>query len=172
MMGSLQTEIQKTLNSWNTPVSVPTQAEKSIAQKAFEFVQNHPTCTATDVAKGISIDMGRASATLLTLYQKGKLERKAYPNPNPDGKRDEVYSYWTAIDNYSDKTVRRIAKKPKKVKPSTEKPVLVDSANSVELGRYLTPKATNPYESAYVILNNMSIQVASDVYKALKEMFK
>lgn len=172
-MGTLQTEIQKTLNSWNTtPDVIRPPVEKSIAQRAFEFVKEYPSCTATDVANGIGVDISRGSATLLTLYQKGKLERKAYPNPNPDGKRDEVYSYWTATDNYTDKTVKRVAKKPKKVKPSTEKSVPLEDRVIYEMPRMKQVADQNPYESAYVILNNMSIQVASDVYKALREMFK
>jgi hypothetical protein len=121
---------------------------------------------------GTGVDLGRASATLLTLYQKGKLDRKLYPNPNPEGKRDNIYRYWTAIDSFSDKGEKRMAKKPKKAKPTSEGVVRSSAPEPMGLPLFAEPEATNPYESAYVILNNMSIQVASDVYKSLKEMFK
>jgi len=168
-MGSLQTEIQKTLNSWGT---VQQPADKSVAFRVFDFVQNNPSCSSNDVVRGTGFDLGRASATLLTLYQKGKLDRKPYPNPNPEGKRDTIYHYWTAVDNFTDKGEKRMAKKPKKAKPTSEGVVRSSVPEPMGLSLFEMPKATNPYESASVILNNMSIQVASDVYKALKEMFK
>jgi hypothetical protein len=168
-MGSLQTEIQKTLNSWGT---VQQPADKSVAFRVFDFVQNNPSCSSNDVVRGTGFDLGRASATLLTLYQKGKLDRKPYPNPNPEGKRDTIYHYWTAVNSFSDKGAKRVASKPKKVKASTEKPLPLEDRVLFEMPRMKQVAKENPYENAYVILNNMSIQVASDVYKALKEMFK
>jgi hypothetical protein len=169
-MGSLQTEIQKTLNSWGA-VQQPPVAD-SIARKVFDFVQNNPSCSSNDVVRATGVDVGRASATLLTLYQKGKLDRKPYPNPNPDGKRDTIYHYWTAVNNFTDRGEKRVAKKPKKAKPTSEGVVRSSVPEPMGLPLFEMPKAPNPYESASVILNNMSIQVASDVYKALKEMFK
>jgi hypothetical protein len=113
-MSDLRTEIvSKVLNSWDTP---DTQVEASLTENIFNYVQNNPSCTANDVVDNTSADLGRASAILLSLYQKGKLDRKEYPNPNPDGKRHTVYVYWTSIDNFKDKTVSRIPKKSKKVK--------------------------------------------------------
>ena len=167
-MGSLQTEIQKTLNSWGT---VQTPAERSIAQRVFDFVQSNPSCSSNDVVNNTGVNLGKTSATLLTLYQKGKLDRKPYPNPNPEGKRDTIYRYWTAVDNFSDKGVKRVTSKPKKVKALSKEDLFIETSKPMGLPTYLKPKE-NPYENAYVILNNMSIQVASDVYKALKEMFK
>jgi hypothetical protein len=168
-MGSLQTEIQKTLNSWGT---TPQPTNTSIACRVFDFVQNNPSCSSNDVVNGVGIDLGRASATLLTMYQKGKLDRKPYPNPNPDGKRDTIYHYWTTVDNFSDKGAKRVTSKPKKAKPTSGGVVRSSVPEPMGVPMFAEPKATNPYENAYVILNNMSIQVASDVYKALKEMFK
>jgi hypothetical protein len=172
-MGSIQTEIQKTLNSWN-PASVPVPAsfERSIAQRVFDFVQNNPSCSSNDVVASTGVNLGKTSATLLTLYQKGKLDRKLYPNPNPEGKRDTIYRYWTAVNNFSDKGAKRVTSKPKKAKPTLGGVVRSSVPEPMGLPMFAEPKATNPYESASVILNNMSIQVASDVYKALKEMFK
>jgi hypothetical protein len=114
-MSDLRTEIvSKVLNSWDTPTQ--TVASETIAQKIFNFIQQHPSATSTDVVNGTGTDLGRASATLLTLYQKGKLDRRPYPNPNPDGKRDNVFAYWTAVNNYKDKGVARVkTKKPKKL---------------------------------------------------------
>jgi hypothetical protein len=170
-MGSLQTEIQKTLNSWST--AQPPVAD-SIAQKVFDFVQNNPSCTSNAVVQATGIDLGRASATLLTLYQKGKLDRKPYPNPNPEGKRDTIYHYWTSVDNFTDKGEKRVAKKPKKDKALSKVAVpVIDLETPVyQMPRMKQVAVESPYSSASVILNNMSIQVASDVYKALKEMFK
>lgn len=158
-MGSLQTEIEKTLNSWNAPV-------KSIAQKVFEFVQNHPTCTATDVANGTGVDMGRASATLLTLYQKGKLDRKAYTNPNPDGKRDQVYSYWTEIENFTAKTERRVAKKPKKVKALSKADVSVEEPKQYEIPRM--KQAFDPE----TFVKGLSLTEVKQLHKFLESYFE
>ena len=167
-MGSIQTEIQKTLNSWGTPQPTST----SIASKVFDFVHNNPSCSSNDVVNGVGIDLGRASATLLTLYQKGKLDRKSHPNPNPEGKRDTIYHYWTAVNSFTDKGKKRVTQKLKKAKPTSEGLVRSSVPEPISLSMFAEPKVRNPYESANVILNNMSIQVASDVYKALKEMFK
>jgi hypothetical protein len=167
-MGSLQTEIQKTLNSWGT---VQSPVEGSIAKRIFDFVKDNPSCSSNDVVASTGVNLGKTSATLLTLYQKGKLDRKPYPNPNPEGKRDTIYRYWTAVDNFSDKGVKRVTSKPKKVKALSKADLFLEAPKPMGLPTYLRPKE-NPYESANVILNNMSIQVASDVYKALKEMFK
>jgi hypothetical protein len=106
------------------------------------------------------------------LYQKGKLDRKPYPNPNPDGKRDTIYHYWPFVNNFTDKGKKRVTQKLKKAKPTSEGVVRSSVPEPMGLPLFEMPKAPNPYENAYVILNNMSIQVASDVYKALKEMFK
>ena len=120
-MSDLRTEIvSKVLNQWDnvaTPTHTQTAASETISEKIFNFIQSHPSCTSTDVVDNTKVDLGRASATLLALYQKGKVDRKLYPNPNPDGKRDNVYMYWTTVDNYTDKGVHRMigkAKKPKK----------------------------------------------------------
>ena len=176
-MGSLQTEIQRTLNSWEAPRT--TVGTGSIASKVFNFIKEHPACTSDDIASAVGIDIGRSSATLLTLYQKGKLDRKVYPNPNPDGKRHEVYTYWTAVDNFTDRGVDRRPKKPKKQKrESTFSGIDIDRKFAkrepvhIDLIPVTEKPVENPYDSAYKILNGMSIQVASDVYKALKEMFK
>ena len=115
-MGSLQSEIQRTLNSWNTTPDTPAQRTKSIAWRAFDYIKENPSCTSDDVA--------RSSATLLSLYQKGKLDRKAYPNPNPDGKRLQVYTYWTAVEDFTDTVARRVPK-PKKAKPLSKAQLLV-----------------------------------------------
>jgi predicted transcriptional regulator len=121
-MSDLRTEIvTKVLNGWDT---TNTQAKESLTESIFTYVQNNPSCTANDVVDSTRADLGRASAILLSLYQKGKLDRKEYPNPNPDGKRHSVYVYWTAVDNFKDKAVSRIAKKSKKVKLSVEKATL------------------------------------------------
>lgn len=169
-MGTLQTEIQKTLNSWNT--TRQEVAEKSIARRVFDFVQDNPSCSSNDVVNGTGVNLGKISATLLTLYQNGKLDRKSYPNPNPDAKRDTIYHYWTTVDSFGDKGNKRMAKKPKKVKPSTEKPVFLEEPKQYQMPRMKQVADENPYGSASAVLNGMSIQVASDVYKALKEMFK
>ena len=126
-MGSLQSEIQKTLSSWEAPKPV-VQRNKSLAWKSFDYLKANPSSTSEDVANALGMDIGRSSATLLSLYQKGKLDRKAYPNPNPDGKRHEVFAYWTTTGDYTDKVAVRIPKKPtKKAKPLSEvEPLLPD----------------------------------------------
>jgi predicted transcriptional regulator len=168
-MGSLQTEIQKTLEVWNTP---PTTSN-TIAQRIFNFVKDNPTCTSTDVSTGVNIDTGRTSATLLSLYQKGKLDRKAYPNPNPDGKRDEVFSYWTAVNNYKDKAERRIAKKPKKVKPSVEKAVirLRDTFEMPRMKQFADKPSTSKFDPEHYV-KGLSLTEVKALHKFLESYFE
>lgn len=114
-MSDLRSEIvSKVLNSWEpTPVQVE---EQSITRKIFAFVKDNPSCTINDVVAGTSVELGRASATTLALYQRGKLDRKLYPNPDPNGKRANVYVYWTTVDKFTDATFSRNMKKAKKLK--------------------------------------------------------
>jgi hypothetical protein len=119
-MSDLRTEIvSKVLNSWDTPPEIA--ASESISEKIFTFIQNNPSCTSTDVVNGTNVELGRASATMLALYQKGKVDRRKYPNPNPDGKRDNVYVYWTTVDSYKEKGVPRLMKPKKQKKPYIHK---------------------------------------------------
>ena len=175
-MGSLQSEIERTLNSWEAPKT--TIGTGSIASKTFNFVKEHPTCTSDDVCNALGIDTGRSSATLLSLYQKGKLDRKAYPNPNPDGKRHEVYTYWTAVDNFTDKGVDR---RPKKIKlqkrESTFSGVDIDRkmAKRFEMPRMEQvaieiapePKAFD----ADVFVANLNVHDAKKIYNLLRKIF-
>jgi hypothetical protein len=119
-MSDLRTEIvSKVLNSWDTPPE--TAAGETISQKIFNFIHNNPSCTSIDVVAGTGVDLGRASATMLALYQKGKVDRKKYPNPNPDGKRDNVFTYWTTVDSHKEKGVPRLMKPKKQKKPYIHK---------------------------------------------------
>jgi hypothetical protein len=163
-MGSLQTEIQKTLNSWGT---VQQPANTSIACKVFDFVQNNPSCSSNDVVRATGIDLGRASATLLTLYQKGKLDRKPYPNPNPDGKRDTIYHYWTVVNNFSDKGEKRMAKKPKKAKPTSEGVVRSIVPDSV----YQMPRMKQAFNPE-MFVQDLSLKDAKAVFDVLKGYFE
>jgi hypothetical protein len=125
-MSDLRTEIvSKVLNSWDTPQQVETQ-EQSITRKVFDFVDNHPSCTVNDIVAGVGVDLGRASATTLAMYQRGKLDRKQYKNPDPNGKRPNVYVYWTAVNNFTDAGVRRL------MKPKKQKKVVITQAKPVE----------------------------------------
>ena len=128
-MSDLRSEIvSKVLNSWDTtPTQVETQ-EQSITRKVFDFVDNHPSCTINDIVAGVGIDLGRASATTLAMYQRGKLDRKPYPNPDPNGRRGNVFVYWTAVNNFTDKGVKRLM--PKKVKK--EKKVVIKALDALK----------------------------------------
>lgn len=168
-MGSLQSEIQKTLNSWELPKTKI--GTGSIASKTFNFVKDHPSCTSDDVANAISIDTGRASATLLALYQKGKLGRRTYPNPNPDGKRHEVYTYWTEVENFTDKGISR---KPKKVKkPSVAQRLIKELDIDVPMSeqsphiKFAQPQEFNPQ----MFVQDLSLKDARAVYEVLKGYF-
>ena len=127
-MSDLRSEIvSKVLNSWDTtPTQVETQ-EQSITRKVFDFVDNNPSCTINDIVKATGIDLGRASATTLAMYQRGKLDRKPYPNPDPNGRRGNVYVYWTAVNNFTDKGVKRLM--PKKQK---QKKIVISQAKRIE----------------------------------------
>ena len=119
-MSDLRTEIvSKVLNSWDTPPE--TAASESISEKIFNFIHAHPSCTSNDVVDNTNVELGRASATMLALYQKGKVDRRKYPNPNPDGKRDNVFVYWTTVDSHKEKGVPRLMKPKKQKKPYIHK---------------------------------------------------
>jgi hypothetical protein len=169
-MSDLRTEIvSKVLNSWDTPTQ--TVASETIAQKIFNFIQQHPSATSTDVVNGTGTDLGRASATLLALYQKGKLDRRSYPNPNPDGKRDNVFAYWTAVNNYKDKGVGRVkTKKPKKLHihkalKNLETPQMPRMETAPRMER--TPIGFNPE----MFVQDLSLKDARAVYELLKGYF-
>jgi len=188
-MGSLQSEIQKTLNTWNgtPPVAPAPQRTKSIAWRAFDYIKDNPSCTSDDVASAINIDIGRSSATLLSLYQKGKLDRKAYPNPNPDGKRLQVYTYWTAVENFTDTVTRRVPK-TKKAKPLSKAEVLIqeldlpargNARSRIDLAirkRVDEPEivvAPEPYPfDADAFVANLNVHDAKKIYNLLRKIFE
>ena len=173
-MGSIQTEIQKTLNSWGAPQPAST----SIACKVFNFVKNNPSCSSNDVVNGTGVDLGRASATLLTLYQKGKLDRKSYPNPNPEGKRDTIYHYWTSVDNFTDRGEKRVAKKPKKDKALSKVAVpVIDLETPVyqptRMRQFAQPEFTPepmPFD-ADAFVATLNVHDAKKIYNLLKKIF-
>lgn len=139
-MSDLRSEIvSKVLNSWDTtPTQVETQ-DQSITRKVFDFVDNNPSCTINDIVKGTGIELGRASATTLAMYQRGKLDRKQYANPDPNGKRPNVYVYWTAVNNFTDKGVKRLM-------PKKQKKIVINQAKRIEQA-ILEPVFREPRQS-------------------------
>lgn len=170
-MSDLRSEIvSKVLNSWESaPPQVKTE-EVSIAQKVFDFVNDHPSCTVNDIVAGTSIDLARTAATTLALYQRGKLDRKQYPNPDPNGKHAHVYAYWTAVNNYTDKGVKRLmpkkAKKVKEAKPVKE-PVRLITPTHEHLLRPRMPQAFNPE----TLIQDLSLREAKQLFETLKGYF-
>jgi hypothetical protein len=66
-MSDLRTEIvSKVLNSWDTSTPSQTAASETISEKIFNFIHTHPSCTSNDVVDNTNVDLGRASATLLS----------------------------------------------------------------------------------------------------------
>lgn len=166
-MSDLRSEIvSKVLNSWEpTPAQVE---EQSIAKKVFNFVNDNPSCTINDIVAGIGIDLGRASATTLALYQRGKLDRKPYPNPDPNGRRGNVFVYWTAVNNYADKGVKRLM-------PKKQKKVVISQAKRVEqdILAPLTEKL-KPIKMEFnpeMFVQDLSLKEAKAVYEVLKGYF-
>jgi len=182
-MSDLRTEIvSKVLNSWERPMAepftmAPIPEELTIAENIFNFIHAHPSCTSNDVVDNTNVDLGRASATLLALYQKGKVDRKKYPNPNPDGKRDNVYVYWATVDKYSDKGVHRLigkAKKPKKVKltqaKSIEQDILAPLKEKLR-PTYQMPRMPTAFNPE-MFVQDLSLKDAKAVYELLKGYFQ
>jgi hypothetical protein len=175
-MSDLRTEIvSKVLNQWDNGITATppsqTAASETIAEKVFNFIQAHPSCTSTDVVNGTSVDLGRASATLLALYQKGKVDRRTYPNPNPDGKRDNVFVYWTTVDNYTDKGVHRLigkAKKPKKVKLTQAKSIEQDILEPI----FKTPRQPRIQEfDPEQFVHGLTLTEVKALHKFLEDYF-
>jgi hypothetical protein len=187
-MSDLRTEIvSKVLNQWDnvaTTSAIPSQtaASETISEKIFNFIQAHPSCTSTDVVDNTNVDLGRASATLLSLYQKGKVDRRKYPNPNPDGKRDHVFVYWTTVDSHKEKGVPRLMKPKKQKKPhvpkalkNLETPELSPldllkhkALEKVASGEIKIEKGFNPE----MFVQDLSLKDAKAVYEVLKGYFQ
>lgn len=187
-MSDLRTEIvSKVLNQWDnvaTTSAIPSQtaASETISEKIFNFIQSHPSCTSTDVVGNTNVDLGRASATLLSLYQKGKVDRRKYPNPNPDGKRDHVFVYWTTVDSHKEKGVPRLMKPKKQKKPhvpkalkNLETPELSPldllkhkALEKVASGEIKIEKAFDPHK----FVEGLNVRDAKEVYLLLKEVFE
>ena len=181
-MSDLRTEIvSKVLNQWDnvaTASATPSQtaASETISEKIFNFIQANPSCTSNDVVDNTNVDLGRASATLLALYQKGKVDRRKYPNPKSDGKRDNVFVYWTTVDSHKEKGVPRLMK-PKKQK----KPYIHKALANLETPRptYQMPRmeTTPRVERAPIGFNpemfvqDLSLKDARAVYELLKGYF-
>ena len=177
-MSDLRTEIvSKVLNSWDTPIPSQIAASESISEKIFNFIHAHPSCTSNDVVDNTNVELGRASATMLALYQKGKVDRRKYPNPNPDGKRDNVYVYWTTVDSYKEKGVPRLMK-PKKQK----KPYIHKALNNLEAPKpvYQMPRMkqvaikeapTKQEFDAEQYVKGLTLSEVKALYEALKGYF-
>jgi hypothetical protein len=165
-MSDLRSEIvSKVLNSWEpTPAQVQ---EQSITRKIFSFISDNPSCTINDIVDGTGVELGRASATTLALYQRGKLDRKLYPNPDPNGKRTNVFVYWTTVDKYTDITTRRVPKnKPKKVKLTQANRIERDILAPIHQMPRM-PQAFNPE----MFVQDLSLKDARAVYELLKGYF-
>lgn len=166
-MSDLRSEIvSKVLNSWENQPTPKQADEQSISRKVFEFVEDNPSCTVNDVVKATGLDLGRASATTLALYQRGKLDRKLYPNPDPNGKRDNVFVYWTAVDSYTATTVRRVPKTKSKKAMKVKVPTLITPTHEHIL-RQRMPQAFNPE----TLIQDLSLREAKQLFETLKGYF-
>jgi hypothetical protein len=114
------------------------------------------------------------------LYQKGKVDRRKYPNPNPDGKRDNVFVYWTTVDNYTDKGVHRMigkAKKPKKVKLTQaqriEQNILEPIYQTPRMRQFAVEQAPIKQEfDAEQFVKGLSLTEVKQLYKFLEGYFQ
>lgn len=173
-MSDLRSEIvSKVLNSWDngitaTPPQVETQ-DQSITRKVFDFVDNHPSCTVNDIVAGVGIDLGRASATTLAMYQRGKLDRKPYPNPDPNGRRGNVFVYWTAVNNFTDAGVKRLMKpkKQKKIVITENKPVYQMPRMKQVADNFVPTKSFDPEQ----FVKGLSLTEVKQLHKFLEGYF-
>jgi hypothetical protein len=177
-MSDLRTEIvSKVLNSWDAPPPQVEVQDQSITRKVFDFVDNNPSCTINDIVAGVGVDLGRASATTLAMYQRGKLDRKLYPNPDPNGKRPNVYVYWTAVNNFSDAGVRRLMKPKKQKKPYIHKALA--NLEAQQEGFRPPPRMKQVADSLVptvsfnpeMFVQDLSLKDAKAVYEILKGYF-
>ena len=173
-MSDLRSEIvNKVLNAWESPTPALV-AEQSITRRVFEFIKNNPSCTINDVVDGTGVELGRASATTLALYNRGKLDRKPYPNPDPNGKRHNVFVYWTAVDEFTEQTKSRKPKtKSKKEKLSQAKRIEQDIL--APLNERLRPmprmKQFADEFNPEMFVQDLSLKQARAVYEVLKGYF-
>jgi hypothetical protein len=179
-MSDLRTEIvSKVLNSWESaPTPTQTAASETISEKIFNFIHNNPSCTSNDVVDNTNVDLGRASATLLALYQKGKVDRRKYPNPKPDGKRDNVFVYWTTVDSHKEKGVPRLMKPKKQKKPHM--PKALANLENMNTARFDLPRIRHvPVEQAPIkqefdaeqFVKGLTLSEVKALYEALKGYF-
>lgn len=185
-MGSLQSEIQKTLQSWEPQRGLPAREPRTftvnkqnepIAKKIFDYVKINPSCTSKDIVRDMPFDLGRVSATLLGLYQRGKVGRKEYPNPDSDSIHSTIYCYWTEVNDYRDKGVSRKPKKSKKAKALSKAEVLIKELDEpvVERPRVEMPRMKQFAEpsvfDAEAFVANMNVHDAKKVYTLLRRIF-
>jgi hypothetical protein len=129
------------------------------------------------VVDNTNVDLGRASATLLSLYQKGKVDRKKYPNPKPDGKRDNVFVYWTTVDSHKEKGVPRLMKPKKQKKPYIHKALAnLETPKPIHqpprMRQFVREEAPTKQEfDAEQFVKGLTLSEVKALYEALKGYF-
>lgn len=81
----------------------------SYSEDIFNYLVDHPSSTAHEVARGLDLDTQRCRSIINDLWKRGKLERKSIPSY--DGYRRTVYSYWTTSSKLERKKSGRASKK-------------------------------------------------------------
>lgn len=168
-MSDLRSEIvNKVLNSWDN--NITSVKKTSLSEQVFNYIQSNPSATSVQVSDGTGIEIGRASALMLALYQQGKLDRRSYPNPKQDGKHTNVYAYWTQVDNFTDRGISRKPpkeKKPKKVKLNQAQRIEQDILEPITKPM---PKVRVPFDPE-TFVHGLTLTEVKALHKFLEDYF-
>lgn len=160
-MPDLRTELMKLENlkfdddvqSTEEVVYTTISPNVSMMQQIWQYVQQNPNCSYTEVVKGIGGTRSDVSTRLTQMYNAGKLSRN---NTTP-------YTWYTTHDTYERKTHK--AYKKRKAKPVAKAQAKVAKAVPAAVPKLQTKYDVND------LLSTMSIIEARAMYDRLKELF-
>jgi hypothetical protein len=125
----------------------------NMMKQIWQYVQQNPNCTYTDVVDGIGGTRSDVSTRLTQLYNAGKLQRN---NTKP-------YTWFAPHDTYERKS-------PKPYKKRKSKPVAKAQTEVAKVVPPAAPKLQTKYD-VNDLLSTMSIIEARAMYDRLKELF-
>lgn len=152
--------------------STNTQA-KTLRQTYWEWLRDHPSSTAREMAKACGIDQTDAANTLLKFLGRGLVERV---------KHDGVFCYTTVGDTYpvlsSEELIKRMlegrAKRARGKAYKSKRAKHAETVKSIEQRKaeLIAPGVTNGFvDSVQTFINQLTVHQARAVYDELKKVF-
>ena len=160
-MADLRTELMKLENlkfdddvqSTEEVAYTTTSPNVSVMEQIWQYVQQNPNCSYTEVVKGVGHTQADVSTRLTQMYNAGKL-----------GRNDtKPYTWFVTHGKYE-------RKKPKPYKKRKTKPVAQAQAKVAKPVPAAAPKLQPKYD-VNDLLSTMSIIEARAMYDRLKQLF-